>query len=283
MNLNLEKNLWRMICRIRGKRYWHNRYYPPSFRVREVQGHLTFKVSNGNSTSGLLAQTMENTRSGDCNIILSGPSVKSIEKPGLLGNRYTIAVNGSPDLLLKNNVACNLYIVSDTRYLRERTTDFLHYARRADYCFLSYAGIVTLLNLGVRLDGIRIRVFDRRLRPFRQYQQTQAQSYFARSFDKGLGTSSTVAYYALQTAYCLGFRTVYLFGLDLSLEGRFYSEEQSQPTALQKNWDERIIQPFTLVGNMVADGEWSVINCSPQSMLPESILPKMDPNQALSL
>ena len=279
--MNIESALWNIVCRIRGKGWQHNRLFPPSFRVYEENGHLEFRTSNGNSTSALLAQTMENTQSGDCNIILSGPSVKSIQEPELLGKRYTIAVNGSPELLMKNNVACNAYIVSDPRYLQQKTSDFLQYARYADYCFLSYSGIVALLNLGVRLDGITIRVFDRRARPFRQHRPSQPLTYFARSFDKGLGPSSTVAYAALQIAYCLGFRTVYLFGLDLSLEGRFYSEDRSQPTALHKNWDENILQPFSLIGNMVAGGEWKVINCSMQSRLPESIQPKMDPNQAL--
>ena len=88
--------LWRKICKIKGRDWKHNRDFPPSFRVREKDGHLEFKTSNKNSTTGLPAQTMENSLSGACNILLSGPSIKTIENPGLLGNRYTIGVNGSP-------------------------------------------------------------------------------------------------------------------------------------------------------------------------------------------
>ena len=141
-----------------------------------------------------------------------------------------------------------------------------------------------LLNMGVQMDGIRLRVFDLSKAPFRKYRQVHDHPYFARSFENGLSTdAANIAYVALQLAFCLGFRKVYLFGLDLSHEGRFYHEEQPCPQSLQKEWDERIIKPFSLVGDMVGKGEWDVINCSPNSLLPESILPRMDPNQALLL
>jgi hypothetical protein len=32
---------------------------------------------------------------------------------------------------------------------------------------------------------------------------------------------------------------------------------------------------------MVAEREWSVLNCSPESRLPASVLPKVEPNLAL--
>ena len=281
--MDIESILWEIKCRIKGKGWRHNRRFPPSFRIREENDHLEFSTSNGNSTSGLLARTMENTQSGDCNILLSGPSVKSIQNPDLLGKRYTIAVNGSPELLLKYGIACNAYVVTDRSFLRKRTADFLRFARHSENCFLSYDGIMALLNTGVRMDGVRICVFERSKSPFRKYRRIREQPYFARSFSKGLGTYGTIAYTALQVAFCLGFRKVYLFGLDLSLEGRFYPEEEMLLQRLHHNWQTGIIEPFTLVGGMVTKGEWSVINCSTQSMLPESILPKMDPNQALSL
>ena len=49
----------------------------------------------------------------------------------------------------------------------------MSYARHADYCFLSYRGIMELLNMGVRLDGVRLRVFDLGREPFHKYRQVQ--------------------------------------------------------------------------------------------------------------
>lgn len=281
--MDIESALWKIKCRMKGRNWKHNLRFPPSFRVCQENDHLEFKTLNGNSTSGVLAQTMEDTQSGECNLLLSGPSINTLENPSLLGKRYTIAVNGSPELLLKYGVTCNAYVVSDRAFLRRRTMDFLRYARCAGHCFLPYDSIMALLNTGVQIDDVRICVFDRSKRPFHKYRRIWKDPYFARSFSYGLGSYETIAYIALQVAYCLGFRKVYIFGMDLSLEGRFYQEEQKEPQRLHKRWDTGIIEPLTLVGNMVAKGEWTVINCSPDSRLPESILPKMDPNQALSL
>ena len=164
-----------------------------------------------------------------------------------------------------------------------KTDDFLRYARHADDFFVSYRNLDRLLKEKVPLDGIRVRVFDRADAPFRRGRSIHARHFFSRSFSDGLGLAYTVAYSALQIAYCLGFRTVYLFGLDLSLEGRYYSETIAQPQGLHDNWDEGILAPFSLISRMISDGEWNVINASPSSMLPESILPRMDPNSALQL
>jgi hypothetical protein len=173
-----------------------------------------------------------------------------------------------------------MYIVDDLAFLRNRTDDFLRYAKRATHTLVNYGVVAELLMRGLTLDnGV---IVDSINAPFRQPRPASTRDViFSRTFSSGLKPYGTVAYIALQAAYCLGFREVRIFGMDLSAAGRFYAENQPEPSNLRVDYEDLILRPFCHVGAMVAEREWTVLNCCPQSRLPVSVLPQIEPNTAL--
>ena len=93
---------------------------------------------------------------------------------------------------------------------------------------------------------------------------------------RGLFGGGTVAYSALQLLVWLGFRTLYLHGLDLrgaSVSPRFYESADARlPSALDRQFDTSGL-PFATPAGCSARG-LRIYNLSPGSALDESVFPK---------
>jgi len=278
--MDTEKLFWRIYLRLfQGADQWHNRRFPPSFEARIGDREVHFS-RRGIRMTCRRAETMQDRFGGPCNLLLSGPSVRAINDPSLLKKSFLIGVNGSPGLLEARGAGVDLYVVDDLAFLRNRTADFLRYAGRAAFTLVNYGIVAELMARGLTLaNGV---VVDSINAPFRRARpRRSAEVIFSREFSAGLKPYGTVAYIALQAAYCLGFREVRIFGLDLSSNGRFYREQRPEPSNLRVDYENLILRPFSHVGAMVAGREWTVFNCCPQSRLPVTVLPKVEPNTAL--
>lgn len=276
-----ENLLWRAYLRcVYPRTWWHNRRFPLSLEVRLGTDSVDFSF-RGLDMTARRAETMQGLLTGPCHILLSGPSVLNIAEPASLKKEFLIGVNGSPALLSRRGLGMDLYIVDDLAFIRNRLADFRRYAREARWVLVNFGVIAELLRRGVTLRNAV--VFDSFDAPFRRpAPPPSTQVVFARRFSDGLKPYGTVAYIALQAAFCLGFREVTLFGLDLSTAGRYYPESKPEPQRLDHDFVRSILAPFSYVGEMVGAGEWRVVNCSPHSTLPDSVLPKANPNEVLA-
>ena len=106
---------------------------------------------------------------------------------------------------------------------------------------------------------------------------------FSKDLTLGIFQSGTVIYNAVQFAYGIGFKELYIFGMDLSAAGRFYPEDVPETSALCESYESKIKPAFELVRQYVAEERLTIFNCSPQSRLPDTIMRKMDPDTALAL
>lgn len=75
----------------------------------------------------------------DCIIFLSGPTSRKTPL-SLLRMKDVIAVNGSVQYLLNNNVKPFLYLLTDIRFLHRRREDFYNFSRNSQF---------TIVNLDV--------------------------------------------------------------------------------------------------------------------------------------
>ena len=268
--------------RLKGKNWRHNRMFPPSFRVSHTSDHqVKFTYKNQRYTFPKAVTLSNKFSHSNANLVLSGPSIKSITQPSLLNRSFCFAVNGSPAFFNEHQIPYDAYVADDPRYLEQYGLQAIKYAQQASYVFLSYRSIFLLMQQGLNLAGLNIYVFDYQFMPFRQYRPTPVKPFFASNLSVGLGKSDTIAHIALQLAHGMGFAQVALFGLDLTMGGRFYDEANPAPQYLHDNWDKGIVAPFMLVRDVVQNEHWPVFNCSPDSLLDTSILPKCEPNQYL--
>ena len=118
--------------------------------------------------------------------------------------------------------------------------------------------------------------------PFRRRRDLELAPFFAKTLTDGIALCDSVVYIVLQLAYGMGFNKIALFGMDLSMSGRFYAEQKAQPQFLDHHCQTGIVAPLTLVGDMVCNNEWQVTNCSINSRLDHAILPKCDANDYLA-
>ncbi|HEY4300043.1 MAG TPA: hypothetical protein VGM73_04155 [Candidatus Didemnitutus sp.] len=278
--METEKLLWHVYLRLfQSAAQWHNRRFPPSFEARIGESQVDFACRDWHM-SCRRAESLQDRFRGGCHILLSGPSVRKIANPGLLKNAFLIGVNGSPQMLDEFGIGMDLYVVDDLHFVRNRTEDYLRFAGRADMTLVNYGIAAELRQRGLTIpNGVIVETINT---PFRRARPSVADTIvFSRRFADGLKPYGTVAYVALQAAYCLGFRQVSLFGLDLNSATRYYPEGRPEPSNLLREYEDLILRPFATIGAMVRAGEWSVVNASPESRLPSTVLPKADPNDIL--
>ena len=96
---------------------------------------------------------------------------------------------------------------------------------------------------------------------------------FSKNLTKGLFTSPTVAYSAIQILYNLGYDYVNIFGLDLTDSGRFYDSDAGQ--SLDKH-NTRIFLEMSLCSQTFSENHKHIINRSPNSALPTELMPQGD-------
>lgn len=279
--LSPDEILWRLRLRVLHPRSeWHNRRFPPSLRLNE-EGPFTILEYKGLSMRCLRGDACQGTRSGACNLLLSGPSVSTLADPMMLGELPLIGVNGSPELFARVGLGVDYYIVDDLSFIENSLGRYLAYASLAGRVILNHGIAYELLRRGHVLENAVL--VDSINAPFRAPapQRAPAPVVFSRRFGEGLKSYGTVAYVALQAAFCLGFRDVRIFGMDLNSAPRFYPEASAAANHIDRDYEDLILRPMEEVGGMVDRGEWNVVNCSPASRLPDRVLRRCDPNEIL--
>jgi len=275
---------------LHGRDSWHRRQFRPSVHVVESSERLWFEEA-GQVVEAYPLATLQDRFAGRCNLLLSGPSVRRIEDPVRLAACDWIGVNGSPALFDGDIPGMRVYHVNDTGFLRGNLEKFLQFAACAEFTVIDYRTMYELMRLaGDRMPATKLVVYDAWNLPLRnplgKIQQlarppSHRNVYWSPDLRLGLAPGGTVAYTAAQLAWHGGYRSLYIFGLDLTNSGRFYHEDRPQPQMLDKAFSNVIVPAFELLSRQT-QGELRIFNCNPQSRLPASIIEQMEPELALS-
>ena len=98
---------------------------------------------------------------------------------------------------------------------------------------------------------------------------------------------ANIVYVALQQCLYMGFKRVFILGMDLNYSGtqpRFYeSHEDARPSGLEKQMELAIQPSFEIVRQICQDSDLEIYNVSPGSGLPATIVKKLDLDQMRSM
>lgn len=292
------RNIYIRLCKPRA--YWHNRKFHPSLDIV----HETPKMYNifwkGKCITQATAASAVDEQHRVCNIIGSGPSIRSIKSPRLLFNHKTICVNGSFIIARKVGANPDYYMVSDKGFIRRNFDLFRSAALRSRAVVLNATTVNALCEVDPSLlKELSVIYVEDLKHPFKKLRLKKAQDRmqkifegslinhrrynvaFSKDLSLGVFPSGTVVYEAAQFAYGIGFKELRIFGMDLSAAGRFYPEDVPEPSVLSESYESGIKPAFELLKQYVTEEQLAIYNCSPRSRLPDTIIQKIDPNTIL--
>lgn len=244
----------------------------------------------------------------DCFIVGTGPSLNDIDFAALRG-RTCIGVNGS---VLKGeafSVPFRSHVISDRHFFNDRFELVRKALESGAECIFSFRGLsivcerepallhdarVFLLNEitarygepkpdPVAFDAAAQRDPDLVLHP--RARPSEGRVGFSRDIRKGVFTGQTIVFSALQLAVWLGYRRVFILGMDLGgtgAGGRFYEAgSQAAPMRLDRDYEAYIRPAFEVAAGLLSKLGVEVYNLSERSRLPSEIVPKLAFEEAL--
>lgn len=292
---DLGRMLWHHACG--GRLRWHNRAFTVGQRW-EPTDRGSRLVWPGRGT--LDARSIESLpRHGDTACILaSGPSVGRIRGLERLFDQPVACVNGSVSLAHDLGRRVDYFIVSDHRFILEKPDLFRLGAGLADAVVLTpMTAFTAMLRTPDALAADIFFIQEDLRRPFKRPRPTRAELLrdpqviahpshdlcFSLNPRRGIWPSGTVVYDAIQLLFGIGYRELFMFGVDLSDEPRFYREGVASPTQLTADYAAAILPAFELVRDYLRQSGRTLVNASPASRLPPEVIPKADGNAVLDL
>ena len=261
-------------------------------------------------------RSLRRSGSSSCFIVASGPSL-ALQDLSVLRGRTCIGVNGSIVKAEEAGLAFDYHVIADRKFVVDRFALAARVLRSSASCILSFRVLNeicvrqpellardriflgTEMNSAYGVERLRPAAFDRWVAgrddvivPGRQSLHPRARRHphrvgFSKRVEAGIFTGQTIAFIALQVAYALGARRVFLLGVDLGgggRPGRFYeSGAKTAPTRLDRDLEPYILPSFGLVGRLRESDDFSVFNLSPTSLLPEATIPRLSIAEALAL
>lgn len=246
---------------------------------------------------------------GDCFIVCSGPSLNEVDLRAIAAYPC-MAVNGSLLKFQEQGLQPDFYTAADRDFFEHHHPLIERALSSPTTCFFSLHGLSTfaaqhrdcLPGRTIYLSETANRLYGKpRRAPSDCNDQTSSDAEllappqgfdprgivgFSSNLAKGIFCGRTIAFQALQIAYHLGFRRIFLVGMDLGGTGplRCYDEPRGQrPSLLEKEYEEYILPAFEIVSRHRQQLELEVYNLSTHSRLPHSVIPKMDWLTALEL
>jgi KDO transferase-3 len=253
---------------------------------------------------------IRNTQHGACFLVGTGPSLKDVDL-GLLKQYRTFGVNGAITNFKAAGFAPNYYAIADHEFFETRFPMVRDAVEAGCKCFFSFSGLSRMCEFGPDLLGKtdmyvidavnrhygRPRLGDDELQTrfandtdlvFGECRDLDATKVgFSRNLGKGVFCPGTILYWALQIAYHIGYRRIFILGMDLNYQGpnpRSYAEPgRAQPSSIPRIYEESILPSFQLVAGLCQREDLKVYNLSPTSRLPESVIPRLTLEQAIAL
>jgi hypothetical protein len=233
----------------------------------------------------------------ECHLIATGPSVNSIDYRALPMQRV-LGVNGAVALTEQQGVRFDYYCIVDTGFVRNRP-DLVERVVREPLTLFATPLVLWHIAERIGLERIRCRVFlvddmlfpagrrAPRARDLRATYDTHALALFdapqplgfSLDLRRGVFDGRTVAYAGLQVLAAMGFKRLYLHGVDLTAAKRtprFYEVASNmQPSYLDENFHDFIEPSFRHAAALLARRGVDVRNLSMESALGEDIFPKL--------
>lgn len=277
----------------------HNENLWPFIKIsRNETGEISDLRYKGQRINLTTLSSLHHLFDGEVLIAATGPSIKTIDFSTLPTTVVTAGVNGAWHL--NNALNFSLYFVVDMTFI-DRQTALLKRLIDAEkvILFTTVMGIMKLIERfsyeriqckiciiedicyetykpSIKLDNMRRDLVHI---PGIVFSKNSSHTAFSRDVRHGVVDAGTVMYWALQVIYFLGFKKIYIAGLDMNNfnQPRFYENFNTMlPSFLEEKVKNTVFPAMELASHIFKKDEITVINLSPQSALPDSIFPRKD-------
>lgn len=295
-----EASAWHAFARllrhqVGGTRDWHNRGFASGQSIEKEGSTYAIRwTGRGVLRARCLSEL---PRAGECgSIVASGPSIRRLRRPERLFDHPVACVNGSVVLAAELGRPIDYYIVSDHRFILERPDLFRAGTSLAKAVVLGpMSTFAAMLLAPDALRGTNLFYRENLRRPFKRRRPSVADlrrdplviahpsgdPAFSLAPARGTFPAGTVVFDALQVLFGIGYRQLFMFGVDLTDGPRFYRESSPTSNELAGDYARRIEPAFELVAEYLRLSGRRLFNASPESRLPDTIIPKADGNDLL--
>jgi len=293
--------LWPACARMLERRRWpghfrHMRSIPPGYLYEPAaDGGWIMKKDGRVVTECLPWDRITGRITRPVTIFATGPTALACSWDRLRrGDRFIIAVNGAPTVLLERGIRPDLHVVIDRHFVHSGVK---HFRISPDLPLIgthrSAAVLAALMPGGFARKPVAIVervnawygipvIPQQELRqlnrdsgsPFHFPDEPDRKFHIGWSDNPALGVfpGCTVVFSALQIAVALGATDVEIIGMDLSSMGRAYDESLSQrPTELVSQYEQYILPAFQTMHRALLGTGVAIRNLSPVCPLPAGL------------
>lgn len=291
-----------------GQRFKHQYTCHPDFDIKRAEGGTNVIFKKKHIASIPFAQELQGLFRGSCFTIATGPSLADFDL-NLIKDRDTISLNCAIKKFNAVNLKPTHCIIIDRRIFENQWDCVEASIRSGANCFFSYIGLsricernpellkngnIYLIESTSRKFGIPRPSIAECLKKFEHdsdiYLDDSLPDYcrsigFSTNLEKGLFSGKTVATWATQLAFGLGYQNNFIVGMDLGGTGKkhFYAEENNGIPDFLKDYEPHIRACFELAKKAYDDRGLGIYNLSEKSSLPNEIIRKITIEKALEI
>lgn len=307
--MNTLQKLRSIYRRVRlGEKFKHQYHCHPSFNIRRSNDACTILWNNQKIATIPYAHQLQNTYHSSCFVIASGPSLAEVDLKSIAGYD-TISLNCA--IKKFNDAAINPThcIIVDHRIFDKQWACVKASILSGANCFFSYDGLsnicarepqllthgnIFLVESITRKFGIPRPSSSACQKNFHNDSEVYMDAKlpelcrsvgFSTNLEKGLFSGKTVATWATQLGVALGYKHIFIVGMDLGGTGKkhFYADNNNKTPDFMRDYEPHIRACFELARNASLAEGFEVYNLSKDSTLPHEIIPKITIEEALKL
>ena len=292
----------------RPRNYRHSEKLWPYIGIkRDADGCFCEPRYLGKAIPVLSLDDVAAVRADDLVIVASGPSINQLDLTALLQADW-MAVNGSPSVLERYpNKPLQYYAVIDQGFVQDRIHTIAQVLANPQVVFFTNLFCLRKIYelIGYKSVVAKVVIFEDRQKAvylpkveFAEMAQLAQDSAakllwrkehnvgFTRDMYRGYVSGGTVVYFALQIAAALGYKRVFLAGVDMKNfdAPRFYENEHNRlETRLHHEFDHTIRPSFALAAEVFRELGIEGYNLCLDSGLDDAIFPRIDLTYFISL
>jgi len=295
------------IRRLRlGDSFKHQYNCHPDFDLVRGDTHCIVQWKKHPLATIPFAHTLSKTAHGPCWIVASGPSLAEVDLTEI-AQYPTISLNCAIKKFLDAGLTPTHSIIVDHRVFERPWQCVVDSIQSCAHCFFSFEGLSIIAERAPELlQGGNIYLIESASRKYgvsrvdikqslQQFQQDpdillahDLLPYcraigFSYNLEKGVFAGKTVATWAVQLAFGLGYNAIYILGMDLGGTGKthFYADKNNPSPDFLRYYEPHIRGCFELAREASEKSGVKLYNLSQQSALPAHIIPKITLTEAL--
>jgi len=289
-----------------GAQFKHQYNCHPDFDLVRSESHCTILWKQELLATIPFAHTLSKTLQGPCWIVASGPSLADIDLQ-TVSQHATISLNCAIKKFLDAGLTPTHSIIVDHRVFERQWQCVVDSIHSGANCFFSFEGLsiiaerapellqrgnIYLIESATRKYGVARASIKESLQHFQQDPDILLAPTllpycraigFSFNLKKGVFAGKTVATWAVQLAFGLGYRSIYILGMDLGGTGKnhFYADKHNPSPDFLRYYDPHIRGCFELARQASEKTGVKLYNLSLKSALSAHIIPKISFDEAL--